>query len=95
MLPRRIARVHGLAPFGALLLFDTKDSSAQADPAQLIPMPEGTWNAILGAADMDQDPAEEIVLISEDDRLLIVASSTRAIEFDSNDYGGASIYAPG
>lgn len=95
MFPRRATRLHGLIFFAPLLLLGPAAASAQVDPVQLYPIPEATWNAILGAANMDQDPADEIVLISEDDRLLIVDAASGAIEFDSDSYNWANIYAPG
>jgi hypothetical protein len=67
---------------------------AQVDPVTIIdPMPDIT--AILGAAQMDYDPADEIALVFSDERIMIVDSSTGAVQFDSEPYGWAYVYPPG
>ncbi len=67
---------------------------AQVSPVTIIdPMPNIT--AILGSAQMDGDPAEEIALVYSDQRLMIVDSSTGAVEFDSDPYGWSYVYPPG
>ena len=67
---------------------------AQVDPVTIIDPSE--WiTAILGSAQMDGDPAEEIALIERDERLIIVDSATGQIEFDSDPYGWSYIFPPG
>lgn len=53
---------------------------------------------ILGSAQMDQDPAEEIAVFFDDpqnERLVIVDSYSGAVEFDSDGYGWSGIMPPG
>lgn len=67
---------------------------AQVDPVTIIdPMPDIT--AILGSAQMDSDPAEEIALVYSDERLMIVDSASGQIEFDSDPYGWSFVFPPG
>ena len=76
------------------LLFFATGVWAQVDPVTIIdPMPNIT--AILGSAQMDNDPAEEIALVYSDERLMIVDSSTGQVEFDSDPYGWSYVYPPG
>lgn len=78
------------------LLFSHSVASAQTDPVVIYPLPDShTWTAILGAANMDFDPADEIVVIDEDQQLVIVDSSTGEIQFDSAPYGWKGVYGPG
>jgi hypothetical protein len=71
-------------------------ASAQVDPVQIYPLPGGhEWTAILGAANMDGDPADEIVVVNLDNHLVIVDSATGEIQFDSAPYGWPAIHAPG
>jgi hypothetical protein len=75
-------------------LVGTAAALAQVDPVTIIdPMPNIT--AILGSAQMDGDPAEEIALVYSDERLIIVDSSSGLVEFDSDPYGWSYVYPPG
>ncbi len=57
------------------------------------PMPDMT--AILGAAQMDEDLADEIVIVYSYERLMIIDSATGAVEFDSAPYAWTAVYPPG
>jgi len=66
----------------------------QVSPVTIIdPMEDIT--AILGAANMDMDPADEIALVYADERIMIIDSSTGAVDFDSAPYGWSYVYPPG
>ena len=81
-----------LAIFPLLIL--SVPALAQVNPVTIIdPMPNIT--AILGSAQMDGDPAEEIALVYSDERLIIVDSSSGLVEFDSDPYGWSYVYPPG
>jgi len=74
-------------------LFRASNALAQVNPVTIIdPMPNIT--AILGSAQMDGDPAEEIALVFADERLIIVDSSSGLVEFDSDPYGWSYVYPP-
>lgn len=79
----------------ALLLGLAGAAAAQPSPVTIYnTMP--AMNAILGAANMDADPADEIVILdSAGERLQIVDSATGAIDFDSAGWGWYRIYPPG
>jgi len=62
---------------------------------QIHPLGQENWSAIPGAANMDGDPAEEIVVVLGDTRLVIVDSETGEIQFDSQPYGWTDISVPG
>jgi hypothetical protein len=85
-----------LTLFVTLLTLHGSPAPAQVDPVQLHPLP-GTheWTAILGAADMDGDPADEIVIVNESSQLVIIDAATGEIQFDSEPYGWLAVLAPG
>lgn len=71
-------------------------SALAAQAASVIvfdPMPQVTH--IIGSAQMDQDPAEEIVVLDGESRLMIIDSASGAVEFDSDGYGWSYVYPPG
>jgi hypothetical protein len=72
-------------------------ASAAAQPSPVVIYDTMTnMNAILGAANMDGDVAEEIVVLdSANERLQIIDSATGAIDFDSDTWGWNYIYPPG
>lgn len=78
-----------------LLLLLAVPVAAQTVPVVIYdPMPN--MNAILGAANMDADQAEEIVVLdSGGERLMIIDSATGAVDFDSQGWGWNYIYPPG
>lgn len=82
-------------PALALLLGVAGTVSAQPSPVTIYnTMP--AMNAILGAANMDGDAADEIVILdSAGERLQIIDSATGAIDFDSASWGWYRIYPPG
>ena len=67
---------------------------AAANPVTIHdPMPN--MSAIIGSAQMDDDPAEEIAIVFADERLVIVDSATGQKQFDSDGWGWTRIWAPG
>lgn len=79
----------------ACLLLLAATAAAQPSPVTIYnTMP--SMNAILGAANMDGDPADEIVILdSNGDRLQIIDSATGAVDFDSAPWGWYHLYPPG
>jgi len=76
------------------LLHISLPALAQVSPVTIIDPMENITH-ILGSAQMDGDPAEEIVILQEfDDRLMIIDSSSGLVEFDSDPYGWTAIHAP-
>lgn len=68
---------------------------AQTSPVTIYNTMPG-MNAILGAANMDGDPADEIIILdTANTRLQIVDSASGSIEFDSQNWGWYYIYPPG
>lgn len=72
-------------------------ASAAAQPSPVVIYDTMTnMNAILGAANMDGDVADEIVVLDSDgERLQIIDSATGAVDFDSQSWGWNYIYPPG
>ncbi len=96
MFTRWIQRIPAVVLFATLLVLSASNAFAQVNPVQLYPLPgQHEWNAIPGAANMDQDPADEIVLVNEHSQLVIVDSATGEIQFDSLPYGWNKVLVPG
>ncbi len=78
-----------------LFLLAAAPAAAQLSPVVVYdPMPN--MNAILGAANMDGDVAEEIVVLySIGERLMIIDSASGNVDFDSQGWGWNYIYPPG
>jgi hypothetical protein len=96
MSTRRFGRSLTALSCCALLALSASGAFAQVDPVQIFPLPGAqNWTAIPGAANMDLDPADEIVLVNEDSRLVIVDAATGEIQFDSQPYGWTRLLAPG
>jgi hypothetical protein len=75
------------------LALSTPTARAQVDPVQIFdPMPG--ISAILGAANMDNDPADEIALVYDDERIMIVDSSSGQVDFDSDSYRWSRVMPP-
>ncbi|MBD3160553.1 MAG: T9SS type A sorting domain-containing protein [Candidatus Latescibacteria bacterium] len=96
MIRKWIDRRIPLLAAAVALLFSAPIASAQVEMVEIFPLPGGhEWSAILGAANMDLDPADEIVIVDRDQQLLIVDSETGEIQFDSGPYDWNAVRAPG